>query len=436
MATSGLGSFLQNLRRSMLRQDGAGLTDGELLERFINQQDEAAFEALVRLHGAMVLGVCRRIVQNEEDAEDAFQATFLVLVRRAASIRPRRMVGNWLYGVAQNTALKARAMNNRRRRKEKEMGVRARPQASPADGQQLQTLLDQELQALPDKYRAAIVLCDLESMPIREVSRQLGCPQGTIGTRLARGRRLLAARLTRRGLTLPGGLIAVVLSENAAPACVPAPLVFSTVKATANLAAGPAAAGGMISAKVAALTEGVLKAMFLTRLKTLGTVLLAATLLAAAGGLFTYNSLAAEQEEATKGGEPQPSGKPADKAKADRDKLQGAWVAVSGETGGKKAADEFVEKCKVVIAGDKITLVGLVRGEKENGVEGTFKIDPAAKPSAIDISLTNREDARGIYEVDGDTLKLCLIEATGSERPTEFTGKGQQILIALKKSAQ
>jgi uncharacterized protein (TIGR03067 family) len=107
---------------------------------------------------------------------------------------------------------------------------------------------------------------------------------------------------------------------------------------------------------------------------------------------------------------------------------------VSGEAGGEKAPEEFVQKCKVVIAGDKITLVGLVKGEKEKGVEGTFKLDPAAKPRAIDIILTNREDALGIYEVEGDTLKMCLVEATGNERPTEFAGKGQQILLVLKKS--
>jgi RNA polymerase sigma factor (sigma-70 family) len=436
MAMSTLGTFLHNLRRSALRQDGAGLTDGELLECFIYQRDEAAFEALLRLHGPMVLGVCRRIVQNEEDAEDAFQATFLVLVRRAASIRPRRMVGNWLYGVAQNTALKARAMNNRRRLKEKEVVVSPKPQASPADWQQVQALLDEELRGLPDKYRAAIVLCDLESMSIREASRQLGCPQGTIGTRLARGRRLLAARLTRRGLTLSGGLIAAALSENAASACVPSPLVFSTVKAAAKLAAGPAATGGLISAKVAALTEGVLKAMYLTKLKTVVGVVLAATLFAAAGGVFTYHILAAEHKEATKGDEPQLPGKAPDKAKTDKDKLQGIWVAVSGEAGGKKAPEEFVQKCKIVIAGDKITLAGLVRGEKEKGVEGTFKLDTAATPRAIDISLTNREDALGIYAVDRDTLKMCFVEATGNERPTEFAGKGQQILVVLKKAAK
>jgi uncharacterized protein (TIGR03067 family) len=244
---------------------------------------------------------------------------------------------------------------------------------------------------------------------------------------------MLAARLTRRGLTLSGGVIAGVLSQNAAPACLPTPLVFSTVNAAAMVAAGQAAAEGVISAKVAALTEGVLKAMFLTKLKTVSAVL-AATLLATAAGVFTYHAPAAGQREATQGGEPQPAGKVADKAKTDKDKLHGTWAAVSGETAGKKAPEEFVQKCKVVITGDKISLVGLVRGEKETGVEGTFKLDPAAMPKAIDISLTNREDALGIYEVEGDTLKMCLVEATGKERPTEFVGKDQQ--IHLKKSKE
>src|SRR5260221_2161193 len=162
MATTVLGTVLRNVRRSMVRHDDAGQTDGALLECFITQQDEAAFEALVRRHGPMVLGVCRRFLRNEADAEDAFQATFLVLVRRAGSVRPRGMVGNWLYGVAQNTARKAYAMNTRTRAKEREAGARPKPQTASEDWQQQHVLLDQELQALPDKYRAPIVLCDLE----------------------------------------------------------------------------------------------------------------------------------------------------------------------------------------------------------------------------------------------------------------------------------
>src|SRR5216683_5726004 len=119
MATHAMNRVIWHLRRAALRQDGAGLTDSELLEQYVTRRDEAAFEALVRRHGPMVLGVCRRVLRNQADAEDAFQATFLVLVRRAASIRSRSTLSNWLYGVAHNTALKAKAMNSKRRTKER-----------------------------------------------------------------------------------------------------------------------------------------------------------------------------------------------------------------------------------------------------------------------------------------------------------------------------
>src|SRR6266545_4916112 len=159
------------------------LSDAQLLERFIVRREQDAFEALLRRHGPMVLGVCRRILHNEADAEDAFQATFLVLVRKAASIRPRGMVGNWLYGVAHSTALKARAMSTKRFAREREAAGRQMPEAATESREGLPELLDQELKALPDKYRAAIVLCDLEGKSLKEAARQLGCPLGTVGTR-------------------------------------------------------------------------------------------------------------------------------------------------------------------------------------------------------------------------------------------------------------
>lgn len=182
MAATAISTVFQQVRRCMLRHDDADKTDATLLERFIRQQDEAAFEGLVRRHGPMVPGVCRRVLRNEADAEDAFQATFLVLVRRAGSIRPPEMVGNWLYGVAQNTARKAQAMNTRRQAREREAGARPKPEADADDWQQQQALLDQELQALPDKYRAPIVMCDLEGKSIKDAARHLGCPPGTVGT--------------------------------------------------------------------------------------------------------------------------------------------------------------------------------------------------------------------------------------------------------------
>src|SRR5260370_41873179 len=159
MVSRSMHGVIQHLRKAVLVRDGAGLTDGQLLTLFIERRDEAAFEALVRRHGPMVLGVCRRLLRNPHDAEDAFQATFLVLVRKAASVLPREMVANWLYGVARQTSLKARAMAAKRKMRERQVTVMAEPETVSQDQwSDLQPLLDQELSCLPDKYRVAIVL--------------------------------------------------------------------------------------------------------------------------------------------------------------------------------------------------------------------------------------------------------------------------------------
>ena len=214
----------------------------------------------------MVWGVCRRLLSHH-DAEDAFQATFLVLVRKAASIAPREMVGNWLYGVAHQTALQARRTAARRRAREVQVTEMPDTEACQQDQwADLQPLLDEELSRLPDNYRAVIVLCDLEGRTRKEVAAQLGCPEGTVASRLVRARAMLAKRLTQRGVALSGGALAAVLSKNAASAGVPASVVMSTIKAASLFAAGQA----VISVKVAALAEGVLKAMLLNKLKAAG----------------------------------------------------------------------------------------------------------------------------------------------------------------------
>jgi RNA polymerase sigma-70 factor (ECF subfamily) len=286
MAKTALGTLLQNLRRS-LRCGEADFTDGDLLDCFISRRDEDAFAALVQRHGPMVLGVCRRILQNEADVEDAFQAVFLVLVRKAGSIHPRRMVGNWLYGVAHSTALKARAMRSKRRTKENEAAARVKPDHLAEEQARLTELLDEELKALPDKYRAPIVLCDLEGSSIKEAARQLGCPPATIGTRLARGRNLLGRRLRRHGLTVSSAMIAT----SAASAAVSPPLMHSTIKAAISVATGRAMAAGLISARVATLTEGVLKTMLLKKLK-ISTALLSAVVILLAGAGLTFSARA------------------------------------------------------------------------------------------------------------------------------------------------
>jgi RNA polymerase sigma factor (sigma-70 family) len=292
MATSQLSEVIQHLRRAVLLRDGAGMTDGQLLEDYLRHRDEVALAALVCRHGPMVWGVCRRVLQHH-DAEDTFQATFLVLVRKAASVEPKEMVANWLYGVAHQTALKARATLGKRRTRERqvtEMPERAVPEPDLWD--ELQPLLDQELSHLPDKYRVAIVLCDLEGKTRKEAARQLGVPAGTLAARLARGRVLLAKRIARRGPAVSGGALAALLAQKAAAGCAPTSLVNSTIKAAGVFAAWQVGGAGGISVRVAALTEGVLKAMFIPRLKlVVGLVLLMSLLLS--GGAVTYHALGA-----------------------------------------------------------------------------------------------------------------------------------------------
>jgi RNA polymerase sigma factor (sigma-70 family) len=275
MATSPMSEMVHHLRRTAFLPDGAGMTDGELLEGFVSRRDDAAFAALVRRHAAMVWGVCRRVLPGHQDAEDAFQATFLVLVRKAASVRPREMVANWLYGVAHQTARNARAAAARRRTRERQVPDMPEP-AAPEQPlwRDLQPVLDQELSRLPDKYRVAIVLCDLEGKTRKDVARQLGVPEGTLSGRLTRGRAMLAKRLARHGVAVSIGALAAVLAQNALSAGVPTSAMFATISAASVLAAGQAAPTGIVSAKVAALAEGVVRTMLLTRLKVVTALLL------------------------------------------------------------------------------------------------------------------------------------------------------------------
>jgi RNA polymerase sigma factor (sigma-70 family) len=293
MAISRMNQIVKHLRRAALQRDGGGLTDGQLWGRFVEHRDQAAFAALVKRHGPMVWGVCRRLL-NHHDAEDAFQAAFLVLVRKAASIWPREMVGNWLYGVAHQTALKARATTFRRRARERQVMQMPEPAVAEPDlWHDLQPLLDQELSRLPAKYRVAIVLCDLEGKTRTEAARQLGCPEGTVAARLARARAMLAKRLARHGLPVSGGTLAAVLSQDGASASVPTSAVSSTIQAASLLAAGQAAAG-MISVQVAALMEGVMKNMLLTKLKLAVAVVLIVGIIAIPAAGLTYRAMAGE----------------------------------------------------------------------------------------------------------------------------------------------
>ncbi|HEV3448053.1 MAG TPA: RNA polymerase sigma factor [Gemmataceae bacterium] len=259
MDTTSVSPVIDQLRRAAILPNGAGLSDGQLLECYVSRGEEAAFEALMRRHGAMVLSVCRRILCNHHDAEDAFQATFLVLVHKAASIWPREMVANWLYGVAYRTALKARAITARRKRREKTVSQPVELAAMPADDRwhELRALLDRALNRLPDKYRIPVVLCDLEGKTGKEAAQQLGWPEGTVSSRLSRARALLTRRLARYGLTLTSGSLAALVSQKSASACVPGSLLISTIDAARLYSAGQVVAESVIPISVANLTKGM-----------------------------------------------------------------------------------------------------------------------------------------------------------------------------------
>jgi RNA polymerase sigma factor (sigma-70 family) len=294
MATGEIREVIRHVR-------GEGPTDGQLLEDYVIRGDGSALAALVRRHGPMVWGVCRRVLANHHDAEDAFQAAFLVLVRKASSIASRALVANWLYGVAYQTAMKARTTAAKRGVRERQVAEMPEPGVVDQDPwHDLWPLLDRELSLLPDRYRVPIVLCDLEGKTRKEAARLLRVPEGTVAGRLARARALLAKRLTRHGLALTGGTIAVVLARNVASAGVPPAVVSATIRAV----------GGAAPAEGAALTDGVLRNMLLTRLKTI--TLLTGLLAAVVGlGASAYDNRPAPQP---------PSGKePAARAAAKAD---------------------------------------------------------------------------------------------------------------------
>jgi len=268
MAHIGVDKVIGHLRRRLLAAEGTGLADAKLLGQFVESGDQEAFEILMRRHGPMVFGVCRRILANSQDAEDAFQATFLVLVRKASSVRPREMLGNWLYGVALQTAQRARALNAKRQRWEKQVTAMAEPYAAPPNAHEdWRPFLDQELSGLPRHYRAAIVACDLEGKTRNEAARQLGWPEGSVASRLARGRALLARRLAKHIPAFSVSALAADLSRNGALSQPPAALLLSTLEAACIVSAGQLAVTALISEKVVSLTEGVLKAMLLSKLK-------------------------------------------------------------------------------------------------------------------------------------------------------------------------
>jgi RNA polymerase sigma factor (sigma-70 family) len=326
MPTAPLGTVLRHIRNLAVAPGTGELTDKQLLQRFADRREEDAFAALMQRYGQLVWGVCRHVLRHDHDAEDAFQATFLVLARNSASIRKQEALASWLHGTAYRIALRAR--RDAAIRRAHEMRGKSMPAEKPFPETVLRealAVLDEEVQSLSPRQRAAFVLCAVEGKSQAEAAQQLGWKPGTVSGTLARARRQLERRLTRRGVTLSAVLGAVVLGRQAASAALPAGLAHSTIRAALLYAAGKTAAH--TSPTAAALAEGVTKTMFLTKIKV-ATVLLLALGLAGAG-VLTCQALAARQLPTPQDKAPPPPAK-APKAAAPKDKGDEA-VEVTGQ---------------------------------------------------------------------------------------------------------
>lgn len=403
------------------------LGDGQLLQIFAARSDalaaEAAFATLVDRHGPTVLRVCRDVLGDQHAAEDTFQATFLVLARRARSIRKADSVASWLFGVARRVAAKARAEAAHRRAKERkgaEMSARRTDSTGEANAWRE---LYEELDRLPEKYRAPLVLCHLAGLTYEQAATQLKCPVRTVQIRLIRGRERLRGMLVRRGLGPAAGALGVALAAEPARAAVTASLAEMTTRAALPFAAGRAA--GTVSPSALSLAEGILETMLIYKLKFVTACIGATAGIVVLGGML-------QAQVAPRPARALPSSAA---PRADRDALQGRWSATMPGPGGQKQTLIWN------IEGDRIAMqVVMPDGTAQEVLKGQLEIDANARPRRLAIKDAtgpdgrNQRDNLGIYELIGDTLKICY-GTPGQARPKVFKQgeSGPPMLMSLKR---
>lgn len=297
MPKAPLTTLVQQLKAMVAGPRLKAETDRQLLDRFAQTRDEVAFAALVERHGPLVLGVCRRVLRHDQDAEDVFQATFLVLARKAGKVLWQESVRSWLYQVAHRLALEARTRNYRRQAREKAFAAEPKP-VEELSWQEVRAVLEEELARLPAKFRAPLLLCCLDGKTRDEAAEQLGWTVGTVKGRLERGRKLLKSRLTRRGLTLSAALFTTLLGQAASAAPVPALLTVATVKSGVMLATGQALTG-IVSAEVLTLTGMAMRSLAMAKLKVVTAVLLTVSVLTGGAGLVSRQMLVSGANKAT-----------------------------------------------------------------------------------------------------------------------------------------
>ncbi len=355
LATEPLHPLRRLVRYIVGRGETAVTPDAELLRRFIAGRDETAFAALVARHGPVVRAACRRVLGDTADADDAFQATFVVLVRRAGAIARPELLGNWLYGTAYRTACRARVDAARRRMKERRAASPAAATPPPTlDWIDVRPILDEEIDRLPERFRTPFVLCHVEGKTNEEAARLLGCPKGTVASRLAAARQRLRGRLARRGVALSAGLPAAALSDALTRAALPPGAAEGIARTASSVAAsGPT---GVVPPGVLSLADGVSRAMLLAELRLAAAIVLVA-LLATAAGLALYQA---------NGGPPAPPAAPAAPAPVPRLAVavppQAAAqpkivVAVGAPVNGLCAGLAFRAGRRPYRAGEKVSLV-------------------------------------------------------------------------------
>ena len=423
-------NFILQLRKVLLGRYGGNLSDGQLLESFIAKRDEAAFEELVRRHGPMVLRICRHVVGDEHDAEDAFQATFLVLVRKPESIVPRDHVSNWLCGVAFRTGQAARTARLRRRARERQLGDVPHLAAVPAAEPDLLPLIDRELNRLPEKFRLPIILCGMEGRGRKEVAAALSVPEGTLASRLDTARRRLAKRLARYGVAISAAATFLAPSKDGLAQAPPA-LVAATVRA------------GMAtpSPAVLALANGVLQAALWLRAKTAAAVVLL-VLFGVGSGVAAWQmnradvgqtfALAHNAAPAPNTADPAPSARP---ELTDEERLQGVWNVLWLEQDG--AAVPVTEKTgkHLVFVKDDQVMTHFLRVQEGHGyVTVTVRLNTTTTPKTIEVLHGGGRLWEGIYVLEEDTMKVCVVPF-GYKRPTTFVTAANEapVLVILKR---
>jgi RNA polymerase sigma-70 factor (ECF subfamily) len=439
--------------------EGADEADSTLIQQFVAERSENAFATIIHRHGPLVLRACRQVLDNQEDAEDAFQATFIVLARKAASIRKRVSLAAWLHRVAVNISWSAKASTARRRSQERQADHMSelKPAANRnVDDQaafcELQPIIHEEVDRLPEKYRVPVVLCYLEGKTHYDAARQLDWPLGTVKGRLARARGLLRTRLARRGVVLSAAGLAAALTENGAVAGIPPALFASSLHAAVAFATGGSIVAGTASAQAVTLAKGALQTMFATRLLyglallcVIGMMGFGAALGFGLGGERAGPPPAADGSVVARGEEPRvPAAadsekqvkvkipgkedqKPEDAVKDELKRLEGTWHMVACEEGGQplpqvNPADFFD------FTGTKFHFKSGLRR-----VGGTFTIDPSKNPKWMDQIYDygggEQKVFKGIYDLKGDKLRLFM-GLPGGERPTEFkTKEGEKLWL-------